>query len=65
MWWWNLRRLFWSFLRPGDFPRDLILAEIRGSLRGLVAYRRAEAQAAAIAARFGPQRPMAAVDAEL
>jgi glycosyltransferase involved in cell wall biosynthesis len=63
MWWWNLRRLVRSFIRPGEFPRDLILAEIRGSLRGLTTYRRARAQAAAIAARFGPQRPMAAVDA--
>lgn len=65
MWWWNLRRLLWSYLRPGDFPRDLITAEIRGSLRGLTAYRRARAQADAIAARFGPQRATPAVDAGL
>jgi GT2 family glycosyltransferase len=40
-WWfwrWNARRLLRSFVNPSAFPRDLITAEIRGSLRGLRRY---------------------------
>jgi glycosyltransferase involved in cell wall biosynthesis len=62
MWWWNLRRLLRSFVRPAEFPRDLILAEMRGSLAGLTRYRRASAQASQIAERFGPQRPSSLVE---
>jgi glycosyltransferase involved in cell wall biosynthesis len=59
MWWWNLRRLLRSLVRPAEFPRDLILAELRGSLAGLTRYRQARVQAAQIEGRFGPQLPAA------
>jgi GT2 family glycosyltransferase len=36
-WWWNLRRLARSFV-DSSFPRDLILAELRGSIAGLTRY---------------------------
>jgi O-antigen biosynthesis protein len=36
--WWNLRRLVRSFLRPDEFPRDLIVAEAVGSVVGLRRY---------------------------
>lgn len=58
-WWWNLRRFARSFVKPRAFPRDLILAELRGSVTGLRRYRHAAAQAAAIAASLGPQQPHA------
>ena len=54
-WWWSLRRLVASVFRPKRFPRDLILAELRGSLEGLRRYGRAVRDAAAISRRFGPQ----------
>jgi glycosyltransferase involved in cell wall biosynthesis len=38
--WWNLRRLARSFVKPGAFPRDLILAELFGSIAGLRRYKR-------------------------
>jgi GT2 family glycosyltransferase len=57
IWWlWrrNFRRLLLSLMRPWPFPRELIVAELVGSLRGLgrypVARRRAEAIARAYAA---------------
>jgi glycosyltransferase involved in cell wall biosynthesis len=53
--WWSLRRLVKSFLDPGGFPRDLILAELWGSLAGLSRYRRARRAAAAIAQDFQDQ----------
>ena len=53
LWSWNLRRLFRSFVKPHEFPRDLILAELQGSLVGLRRYHRAKEQAARIAASFG------------
>jgi glycosyltransferase involved in cell wall biosynthesis len=37
-WQWNLRRLARSFVEPSAFPRDLILAELRGSVVGLRRY---------------------------
>ena len=52
MWWlwrWSLRRLVISFVRPGRFPRDLILAELKGSIVGMSRYPRARRRAAAIA----------------
>lgn len=54
-WWfysWNVRRLVRSFIRPGAFPRDLILAEFRGAFTGLRRYRQAKEQAARIAASY-------------
>ena len=52
-WWlyyWNLRRLGRSFVKPREFPRDLILAELRGSFVGLTRYARAKEQAARLTA---------------
>lgn len=37
-WFWSVRRLIASVLGRYDFPRDLILAELFGSLRGLRRY---------------------------
>jgi len=54
-WWlyyWNLRRLGRSLIHPQEFPRDLILAELRGSFTGLGRYRRAKEHAARVAASF-------------
>lgn len=61
-WWWSLRRLARSVVRPGDFPRDLIFAELWGSLRGLGQYRRACRHVARIQAAFGPQQRDPAVE---
>ena len=58
-WWfgyWNLRRWCLSLLQPRAFPRDLINAEIAGSLVGLTRYRTALRRASAIEREFGPQR---------
>ncbi|MGH2626553.1 MAG: glycosyltransferase, partial [Anaerolineales bacterium] len=49
LWWWNLRRLLRSYLGLEEFPRDLILAELKGSLIGLGRYPRARRIAAGIA----------------
>ena len=38
LWWWNLRRLGRSFVQPSAFPRDLIRAELEGSIVGLRRY---------------------------
>ncbi|MCA1563352.1 MAG: glycosyltransferase [Acidobacteria bacterium] len=55
LWWWNVRRLLISFVRPGRFPRDLIIAELRGSLVGLTRYARARRRVREIVATFGHQ----------
>jgi GT2 family glycosyltransferase len=55
--WWSVRRLVKSFLRPGGFPRDLILAELWGSFAALPRYGRARRTAAAIARRDGETLP--------
>jgi glycosyltransferase involved in cell wall biosynthesis len=39
--WWNLRRLGQSLVKPSVFPRDLVLAELFGSIKGLTRYSRA------------------------
>jgi GT2 family glycosyltransferase len=57
LWWWNIRRLLISFVRPGRFPRDLILAELRGSFTGLGRYQQARCTAGKITATFGPLTP--------
>jgi GT2 family glycosyltransferase len=52
VWWlWrrSLRRLLISYLRPSRMPRDLIIAELRGSLIGLTRYGSAKREAARIA----------------
>jgi GT2 family glycosyltransferase len=52
LWWWNIRRLLISLLQPMRFPRDLILAELKGSLFGLFRYQRAKHNAEAIVRTF-------------
>ncbi|HWF83567.1 MAG TPA: glycosyltransferase, partial [Vicinamibacterales bacterium] len=47
LWYWNIRRLLTSFLKPGKFPRDLIVAELSGSFVGLTRYFRGRRAAAA------------------
>src|SRR5947209_9220588 len=59
-WWfgkWSVKRLVLSYLSPGGFPRDLILAELFGVFRGLTRYPRARRQAAEVERRYGPQGP--------
>jgi GT2 family glycosyltransferase len=53
--WWNLRRLLISFVHPAFFPRDLILAELKGSFTGLKRYRQAQQNAAQIATSYDAQ----------
>ncbi len=53
LWWWDIRRLLISLVHPTRFPRDLILAELRGSLVGLGRYQQARRTAAQIEATFG------------
>ncbi len=57
-WFWggNLRRLIRSYARRSDFPRDLIWAELWGSLVGLTRYPKARDNAALIAASGDGQR---------
>jgi GT2 family glycosyltransferase len=45
--WWSLRRLLISLYKPGSFPRDLVMAELIGSWKGLFRYRQACARAGA------------------
>jgi GT2 family glycosyltransferase len=52
-WWWNLRRLLLSFVRRGGLPRNLIVAELLGVLKGVVRYPAAR-RAAARVARMHP-----------
>jgi len=64
-WWflyWNIRRLLASFVRPPRVPRDLIVAELWGSLIGLTRYGRARHVANRIASadphfRAPPAKP--------
>jgi len=56
VWWmlsWNLRRTLSALLHPTQFPRDLVLAELRGAFAGMLAYPRSRARAAAIARECG------------
>lgn len=62
LWWyasWTLRRLARSLVRPGRFPRDLVLAEARGSIQGLRRYSSARAVARQVLETHGPQIPPA------
>ena len=61
-WWWSVRRLARSVVHPDEFPRDLIFAELWGSLRGLGRYRRACRHAARIQAAFGPHKGDPAIE---
>jgi GT2 family glycosyltransferase len=55
LWWWSIRRLILSYLAPPPVPRDLIWSELKGSLKGLTRYRKAERIAAEVRSHFGPQ----------
>ena len=57
LWWlwsWNVRRLLLSFVRPSQVPRDLIVAELKGSFIGLRRYQAARRAAAAAGRSFDP-----------
>ncbi len=54
LWYWNIRRLLISFLRPARFPRDLILAELKGWFVGLARYQKSRRFAAQIVDNFDP-----------
>jgi GT2 family glycosyltransferase len=61
LWWfwrWNVRRLLIACVRRNWFPRDLILAELCGSLAGPRRYRLARRQAADVVRRFGAHPPL-------
>jgi O-antigen biosynthesis protein len=65
LWWlWSrsIRRLLLSLIHPWPFPRDLILAELRGSLIGLCRYQRARRTATAIAQSFQARHATPAVE---
>lgn len=53
LWWWSLRRLLRSIAAAPPIPRELMIAELRGSFMGPRRYRAARRQAAAIAEQFG------------
>jgi len=38
LWWWNLRRFAQTFVSASAYPRDLVMAELRGSIAGLGRY---------------------------
>lgn len=54
LWKGNIRRLLGSFIQPARFPRELIWAELWGSLVGIGRYHQARRNAAEIAAQWGP-----------
>ena len=56
LWWWNVRRLLQTFYKPGQFPRDLIVAELVGSFKGLLRYQRAVRFARAIELTYRDDR---------
>jgi GT2 family glycosyltransferase len=65
LWWFwrgNLRRLIRSFIRPMRFPRDLIWAELWGSLVGLGRYLKARRSAAEMAPADSDARVMTPVE---
>ena len=52
LWWfffWSIHRMIGYTLRPFLFPRDLVWAELKGSLVGLTRYQKARRQAATMA----------------
>jgi len=53
--WWNVRRLLLSFVDPSRFPRDLVLAELRGCFSGVRRYARSKDVAESVRRTFGPQ----------
>lgn len=65
LWWWNIRRLMLSYLSPGALPRDLILAELLGSLVGMRRYPQAQRIAARLAADVETYGPPPVIQTEL
>ncbi|MBW4641089.1 MAG: glycosyltransferase [Gloeocapsa sp. UFS-A4-WI-NPMV-4B04] len=58
LWYWNIRRLVISLIHPTRFPRDLILAELKGCFIGLGRYQKAQQVVEQIAnSSFLPQPP--------
>jgi O-antigen biosynthesis protein len=53
MWWWHARRLLHSLTRRSSLPRDLIIAELKGSFAGLRRYQRSRRHAANVLRTFG------------
>lgn len=45
LWWWILRRIVRSLISPASFPIELILAELKGGVKGLTRYRPSARQA--------------------
>jgi glycosyltransferase involved in cell wall biosynthesis len=60
LWWWNMRRLLASFVRTGRVPRELIIAELKGSFVGLRRYASARKHAADVVRRYGAPGPAGA-----
>ena len=52
--WWNVRRFINSYFHPSSIPRDLIWAELKGSIIGLTRYQSAKKNARKIVEQFGP-----------
>jgi glycosyltransferase involved in cell wall biosynthesis len=52
LWYWDIRRLLMSFVRPAKFPRDLIQVELKGYFIGLTRYQKARQIADQIADTF-------------
>lgn len=50
---WNFRRYINSFFKPGGFPRELILAELKGGFTGLTRYKKSVEKAKEIEKKFG------------
>lgn len=60
LWWfwhWNVRRFLKSFIVTQHVPRELILAELRGSLSGLTRYTRAKRRAEEIEVEYADEHP--------
>lgn len=56
IWWicyWNIRRLLISFIHPSVLPRDLILGELWGSLKGFTLYQKARKNVPYIVQKYG------------
>jgi O-antigen biosynthesis protein len=59
LWWWNIRRYLVSFIRPARFPRDIILAELKGCFIGLTRYQNARRNAEKLARDVETYGPVA------
>ncbi len=56
LWWvrnWNLNRLTKTYFKPTGFPRDLVLAELKGCFSGFNLYKKAHQRAVEISAKYG------------